>query len=73
MRGYIYDLENFRSWLKNIIEHEPLLENITTVDIVAYRQHMVHDKRMKPSSVNHQIQALNWSLRDSPAKSLSSH
>jgi len=72
IRGYIYDLEHFRSWLKNIIEHEPILENVTTVDIAAYRQHMVHDKRMKPSSVNRRIQAVKrlflWAVEHGLAK-----
>ena len=53
VRGYLY-----RSWLTEIHGREPALEQLPTVDVAAYRQHLVDVKRLKASSVNRRIQAV---------------
>jgi len=58
VRGYVYDLNHFRSWLVDINGREPSLENIATIDVSAYRQYMINTKGMKASSVNRRIQAV---------------
>jgi integrase/recombinase XerC len=58
VRGYLYDLNHFRSWLTEIHGSEPALEQLLTVDVAAYRQYLVDVKRLKASSVNRRIQAV---------------
>lgn len=58
VRGYLYDLKHFRSWLIEIHAREPALEQLLTVDVAAYRQYLVDVKRLKASSVNRRIQAV---------------
>jgi len=77
VRGYLYDLNHFRSWLTEIHGREPALEQLPTVDVTAYRQHLVDVKRLKASSVNRRIQAVkklfSWAhagglIGENPAK-----
>lgn len=79
VRGYLYDLKHFCSWLMEIHGDEPALDKLLTIDVAAYRQYLVDVKRMKASSVNRRIQAVkklfSWAhtqglIRENPAKSI---
>ena len=79
VRGYLYDLNHFRSWLTEIHGREPALEQLLKVDLSAYRQHLVDVKRLKASSVNRRIQAVkklfSWAhtgrfIGENPAKNV---
>jgi integrase/recombinase XerC len=66
VRGYLYDLNHFHTWLSEFSNSETSFENVVAVDIAAYRQYMSEVKRMKAASVNRRIQAVkkmfSWAM-----------
>jgi integrase/recombinase XerC len=56
-RGYRHDLERFRGWIEASRSAVPLA-SITAVDLINYRQHLIHTERLQATTVNRKIQAL---------------
>jgi integrase/recombinase XerC len=53
VRAYCGDLESFLRW------YAPhLVEALTTVDLIGYRQHLSEERGMRPASVNRKLEAL---------------
>lgn len=55
--GYRQDLEAFVRWYKALRSPEPEFSEISSMDLIAYRQHLIGLRR-KPATVNRCIQAL---------------
>ena len=58
VRGYLYDLNNFRNWIIEVHGREVALGKISSADLAAYRQYLVDVKGMKAASANRRIQAV---------------
>jgi len=61
IQGYIYDVDYFSNWLKEIYSPKKRkldIKKIAAADIKAYRQELVKIKRQKASSVNRRLQSL---------------
>ncbi|MEW6351463.1 MAG: site-specific integrase [Thermodesulfobacteriota bacterium] len=58
VRGYRQDVEAFLRWFERSVSHEHPLSKLSTIDVLAYRQHMVNVERLKPATVNRRLQAL---------------
>jgi len=58
VRGYISALRQFSVWFRqtNGVDVEPA--RITPLDIKAYRQYLLVNRRLKPATVNHHLAAL---------------
>ena len=56
--GYHQDLETFIRWFKALRTPEPDLSTVTSIDLIAYRQHLIAFERRKPATVNRCIQSL---------------
>jgi len=71
-RGYRHDLGAFVRWLAKARGDEPRLEDLTSIDLLSFRQHMVNIERLKPSTVNRRIQAVRclcrWARREGMQK-----
>jgi len=52
VRGYLYDLNHFETWLIDTSDSGLSLTSVVAVDIAAYRQQMIEADRMKAASVN---------------------
>lgn len=61
-RGYRHDLDRFRRWIE---EHRGAipLDQITGVDLINYRQHLVRSERLQATTINRKIQALKKLFR----------
>jgi site-specific recombinase XerD len=79
VRGYLYDLNYFRNWLINVHGRVMGLKEVSSVDLTAYRQHLVENKGMRAASTNRRIQAVkklfSWAhtktlIGENPAKHL---
>ena len=57
LKSYISDVRCFFRWYQEIDSGDNL-KNITSYHIKAYKDHMVHGKRKKTSSINRSIQSL---------------
>lgn len=75
-RGYRHDLDRFRAWIehresgpggaasKGSEPEDPvLIERITAVDLINYRQNLVRSERLQATTVNRKIQALKKLFR----------
>jgi site-specific recombinase XerD len=58
VRGYLSDLEMFMVWLKQLRGTKLRLNQITTIDLINYRQHLIAVKGLKPATVNRRLEAL---------------
>lgn len=66
-RGYLHDLGKFRGWLELGAGAKPRdLRRLTAVDLVNYRQHLLHTERLKAATINRKLQAVKklfgWAL-----------
>ena len=57
IRSYISDVRCFFRWYQEI-DSSDKFKNITSYHITAYKEHMVHNKRKKTSSINRNLQSL---------------
>ncbi|MFC1834123.1 tyrosine-type recombinase/integrase [Thermodesulfobacteriota bacterium] len=80
IKAYLHDLKIFREWLLRINEGRSVpFAQVGTIDLAAFRKHLVREKSLRPSTVNRRVQSLRlffgW-LRDkgyaadNPAESL---
>jgi integrase/recombinase XerC len=56
-RTYAYDVAQFARWLE---QTGGALATLTTSDVNVYRQHLKTTLRRRPSTINHQLQAIRW-------------
>lgn len=58
VRGYVSDLETFIVWLKQSRGTKVRLNQISTIELINYRQHLIAVKGLKPATVNRRLEAL---------------
>jgi site-specific recombinase XerD len=58
VRGYVSDLEMFIAWLKQSRGTKVRLNQISTIELINYRQHLIAVKGLKPATVNRRLEAL---------------
>jgi site-specific recombinase XerD len=58
VRGYVSDLEMFIAWLKRSRGTKVRLNQISTIELINYRQHLIAVKGLKPATVNRRLEAL---------------
>lgn len=56
--GYLHDLENFLQWFRDSRGTKAALKDLSSVDLISFRQHLVKVQRLKPATVNRRLQAL---------------
>jgi site-specific recombinase XerD len=65
--GYRHDLETFLRWYSESRAATAVLGDLSTVDLINFRQHLVKVQRLKPATVNRRLQALRrlcrWATR----------
>jgi site-specific recombinase XerD len=80
VKAYLSDLACFQAWLTWVHEDKaPLLTQVRTVDLAAFRTHLIHEQGHPPATVNRRLQGLrllfrwlvdhNW-MSDNPTTSL---
>jgi hypothetical protein len=65
-RGYRHDLDRIRAWLeekRGARGGMVPVAGITAVDLINYRQHLVHAERLQATTINRKIQALKKLFR----------
>lgn len=79
VQAYLSDLTRFQVWLTWVHEDQaPLLTQVRTVDLAAFRTHLIHEQGHPPATVNRRLQGLrllfrwlvdrNW-MMENPASS----
>src|SRR5262249_52928433 len=78
--AYLHDINRFWTWLGRVHDgHPPPLDQVRTVDLAAFRAHLIHDQARTPATVNRRLQGLRlffrWmydhdSMADNPATHL---
>ncbi len=59
VRAYLGDLARLQAWLAWVYENKaPLLTQIRTVDLAAFRTHLIHEQGHPPATVNRRLQGL---------------
>ena len=80
VKAYLSDLACLQAWLMWVHEDKaPLLTQVRTVDLAAFRTHLIHEQGHPPATVNRRLQGLrllfrwlvdhNW-MSDNPTTSL---
>ena len=58
-QAYLYDLARFQAWLTWVHEDAtPLLTQVRTVDLAAFRTYLIHEQAHAPATVNRRLQGL---------------
>jgi integrase/recombinase XerC len=80
INAYLHDLKVFREWFVWIHEGKSIpLVQVETIDLAAFRRHLVQKKSLRPATVNRRVQSLRlffgWlknkgHLVDNPAENL---
>jgi site-specific recombinase XerD len=59
VQAYLSDLARFQAWLTWAHEDKaPLLTQVRTVDLAAFRTHLIHEQGHPPTTVNRRLQGL---------------
>ena len=58
IHGYIRDLHIFEKWFIEARGAPPVLEKITPLDVRAFREYMLHTRKLKPSTINRRLAGL---------------
>lgn len=59
VQAYLSDLARFQAWLMWVHEDKaPLLTQVRTVDLAAFRTHLIHEQGHPPATVNRRLQGL---------------
>ena len=59
VQAYLSDLARFQAWLTWVHEDQtPLLTQVRTVDLAAFRTHLIHEQGHPPATVNRRLQGL---------------
>lgn len=56
--GYRQDLKGFVQWLQAVRGTETDLSQLSSIDLIQYRQHLLHTQQRKPTTINRHLQAL---------------
>ena|SRR5271157_5639599 len=62
-RGYRYDLLRFVAWYVSQHGTPPDLPRLTEHDVIAWRQHMLTLRQLKPATINRRLEAIRGLLR----------
>ncbi|MFC1833874.1 tyrosine-type recombinase/integrase [Thermodesulfobacteriota bacterium] len=81
IKAYLHDLKVFREWFVWVHEGKSIpLVQVETIDLAAFRKHLVQKKALRPATVNRRVQSLrlffgwlksNGHSASNPAESLS--
>ena len=64
IRAHLSDLERVRTWLAGVHEGTPpRLTQVRTVDLAAFRTHLIHEQAHTPATVNRRLQGLRLVFR----------
>ncbi len=64
IQAYLSDLARFQAWLTWVHEDKaPLLTQVRTVDLAAFRTHLIHEQGHPPATVNRRLQGLRLLFR----------
>jgi site-specific recombinase XerD len=64
VHAYLSDLTRFQAWLTWVHEDQaPLLTHVRTVDLAAFRTHLIHEQGHPPATVNRRLQGLRLLFR----------
>jgi len=64
VHAYLSDLTRFQAWLTWVHEDQaPLLTHVRTVDLAAFRTHLIHEQGHPPATVNRRLQGLRRLFR----------
>ena len=64
VQAYLSDVVRFQTWLTWVHEDKaPLLTQVRTVDLAAFRTHLIHEQSHPPSTVNRRLQGLRLLFR----------
>jgi site-specific recombinase XerD len=64
VKAYLSDLACFQAWLTWVHEDKaPLLTQVRTVDLAAFRTHLIHEQGHPPATVNRRLQGLRLLFR----------
>jgi site-specific recombinase XerD len=73
VRAYRHDVSLFLKWFAAINGGESRLSDVTTADVLSYRQHLVNVARLRSSTINQRLQAIRclcrWAERQGFLKS----
>lgn len=58
IKNYLADLNAFSFWFKDVNNEIFILKNITPTDLREYKQFLIHQKSLKPNSINRKIATL---------------
>lgn len=59
VQGYLHDLSRLQTWLWTLHDgHAVPLMQVRTVDLAAFRTHLIHDQAQAPATVNRRLQGL---------------
>lgn len=59
VQAYLHDLARFQTWLAWVHEDAPpLLTQVRTVDLAAFRTYLIHEQAHTPATVNRRLQGL---------------
>jgi len=72
LRGYQGDLELFRRWNEELSGPKIKLNQLSEIDLMAYRNYMVTTRRFKAATINRRLEALRkffkWAFREKLVK-----
>ena len=64
VRVYLHDLKLFRDWLAWIYESPTVsLAQAGTADLASFRQHLLHEKAQRATTINRRLQSLRLFYR----------
>jgi len=73
VRAYRHDVDLFLKWFAAIKRGKSRLSDLTTADVLSYRQHLVNVARLRSSTINQRLQAIRclcrWAERQGFLKS----
>jgi site-specific recombinase XerD len=62
--AYLHDLNRFWTWLCGVHDGQPPpLAQVRTVDLAAFRAHLIHERAQTPATVNRRLQGLRLFFR----------
>ncbi len=77
LRGYQNDLDLFRRWAEELNGPKIKLNQLSEIDLMAYRNYMMTTKRFKAATVNRRLEALRkffrWTARERLTKNDITH
>jgi site-specific recombinase XerD len=64
VQAYLQDVTRFHTWLAWVHEDTaPLLARVRTIDLAAFRTHLIHEQAHTPATVNRRLQGLRLFFR----------